>query len=95
MTRFFLSQTTDCPSGAASHRDLHAEWGSSDMHLRGCDCDECCPGTKAQATRVYVPESQAPFLPAPMRAKKRQGALDRHTRYRHRKRLLRLLQEAS
>lgn len=40
-------------SGADSHRDLHADWGSSDMHIRGCLCDECCPGTKARATRVY------------------------------------------
>lgn len=25
----------------------------SDLHCRGCLCELCCPGTPAQATRVY------------------------------------------
>lgn len=48
-------------------------------------------GVPAKMTRVYTPENQAPFLPAPMRNRVRQGALDRHARYRERKRLKKLL----
>ena len=57
MTRFFLAENTEPPSGAASHRDLHAGWGGSDLHIRGCDCLDCCPGSKAVATRVYTDPS--------------------------------------
>lgn len=32
MTRFFLAENTEPPSGAASHRDLHAERGKRVRH---------------------------------------------------------------
>ncbi len=60
------------------------------MHVRHCDCSLCLPGHRAQMTRVYFAGPER-FMPAPMRGKVRQGALDRHTRYRHRKRLKKLL----
>lgn len=34
----------------------------SDLHLRGCVCDDCCPGVPAQATRVY--RTDEPYINA-------------------------------
>lgn len=54
----------------------------SDLHVRGCDCDDCCPGTKATATRVY--STRAVLHSAPLTAQDRERERIRVAQYRAR-----------
>lgn len=56
----------------------------SDLHLRGCLCDECCPGFKAQATRVYrVSNKPAELTELELEERKAERRRQRHrARYR-------------
>lgn len=40
------------------------------MHVRGCDCAECCPGTPAEATRVYRSRERWLVLPVTERQRR-------------------------
>lgn len=44
----------------------------SDLHIRGCSCEECLPGFPAQATRVYQTPWRATFGEPQPRNRKRE-----------------------
>lgn len=61
----------------------------TEVHPLCCDCSECLPGFPAKA--LPVRQDDEVYLPRLPRMVTRQHALDRHTRYRARKRLAREL----
>jgi hypothetical protein len=59
------------------------------LHPKSCCCYDCTPGFPASPGRVY--QDSATLMPRLPRMVSRLHALDRHTRYRARKRLAREL----
>lgn len=51
----------------------------SDLHCRGCDCLDCCPGFPAQATRVYADKSR--IGPRLLRREDREAGLEAQRKY--------------
>lgn len=79
MTRFFLPKTTAHLCVADLHRGDGVAWGGSEMHVRGCDCDECCPGVPAVATRVTTDPRR--LFPRLMRRDDRDAGLEAQRKY--------------